>query len=404
MPNICIAGKNDIAVYGLRLAISMFGKENVTVCPNSTDHGKTTWQPSLRRYAKEFGVRMLNLSEAQNAENIIFLSLEFDQIIDPNKFRSKKLYNIHFSLLPAYKGVYTSAWPILNGEKKSGVTLHRIDSGIDTGEIISQISFDLSGSETARSLYIKYMSHSKELLNDYLLKLSKENFSSYPQSSSGSSYFSKKSIDYSNLKINLWATAESVSRQVRAFSFREFQTPHILGIPVCNPQILDERSFKKAGAIELIDDNLLEIDTIDYKLRLSRDRSYDIHAAVSQGDAKTLHQLCFDGLAIEGINFFNSSGWTPLMRAVFLGNMEMVKVLLRFGANVNLGNPNGTTALMYAKDYGETTGDFSVATILLDAGANVTLKDNFEKNIYDYINLKQQLTSINFFRKHDANI
>ena len=48
--------------------------------------------------------------------------------------------------------MYTSYWPIKNGEKKSGVTLHKIDSGIDTGDIISQLSFDID-EDTLFSLY-----------------------------------------------------------------------------------------------------------------------------------------------------------------------------------------------------------------------------------------------------------
>ena len=59
----------------------------------------------------------------------------------PKNFLNARLYNIHFSYLPAYKGMFTSALPIKNGEVDSGVTLHKIESGIDTGDIIDQIKF-----------------------------------------------------------------------------------------------------------------------------------------------------------------------------------------------------------------------------------------------------------------------
>ena len=59
------------------------------------------------------------------------------EIIKTKNFKSNKLFNLHFSLLPSYKGMHTSAFPILNGEKYSGVTIHKIDNGIDTGDIIA---------------------------------------------------------------------------------------------------------------------------------------------------------------------------------------------------------------------------------------------------------------------------
>ena len=74
---------------------------------------------------------------------IFFISLEFDKIINTSLFKTTNLFNIHFSLLPRYKGMYTSILPILNGDKISGVTLHKIDRGIDTGDIIDKCSFRL---------------------------------------------------------------------------------------------------------------------------------------------------------------------------------------------------------------------------------------------------------------------
>ena len=60
--------------------------------------------------------------------------------------------------------MYTSALPIINNELETGVTLHKIDSGIDTGDIIDQIKFKIENNFTARDLYFKYLFYSKELL------------------------------------------------------------------------------------------------------------------------------------------------------------------------------------------------------------------------------------------------
>ena len=404
MPIICIAGKNEIAINGLELAISLIGKNNVIACPNLSDDGVATWQPSLRRYANEWGVKVLELSDVQEIEEVIFLSLEFDRIVDPKKFKSNRLYNIHFSLLPSYKGVYTSAWPILNGEEYSGVTLHKIDSGIDTGEIISQISFELTYDETARTLYFKYMKYAQELLIKQISNLLTNNFFTVSQSSRKSTYYSKRSIDYQNLKINLNQTAESISREVRAFSFREFQIPKINGISVCNPQITSERSSNKPGVEISNTDEFIEINTIDFNLVLSKDGSFDIHEAVAKKDLNLLKRVCQNKTSCSGIDVFNRLGWTPLMVAVFSGDVMIVKCLLEHGANMRAVNPNGTTLLMYAKDHGEKTGDFSIASLLLDLGVDATVQDRFGKSVYDYVRLNNQFNALKFFGNYDGSI
>ncbi len=67
--------------------------------------------------------------------------------------------------------MYTSAIPILNGEEYSGVTLHRIDQGIDTGDIIAQRKIRLNERETCRSLYLKYISQAVSLMKEYVKTL-----------------------------------------------------------------------------------------------------------------------------------------------------------------------------------------------------------------------------------------
>ena len=125
---ICIAGKNSIATSALLHSIELFGGEKIVACPNPSDDGVSRWQPSLRRYAQEFGIKIVSLEELYEIKDLVFLSLEYEKLIRPEKFISTQLFNIHFSNLPSYRGMFTSAWPILNGERQSGVTLHKIDS------------------------------------------------------------------------------------------------------------------------------------------------------------------------------------------------------------------------------------------------------------------------------------
>ena len=160
---ICLGGKNEIGVFGLQLLLKKVNKENIRVVHNSDDPGYDTWQPSLIKFARQNNIDIISIEDFYNYDDIIFISLEFYKIIVPSRFSNSALYNIHFSNLPSYKGMYTSALPILNNEKEAGVTFHKIDAGIDTGEIIDQIIFPISNKDTARNLYFKYLSYSKKL-------------------------------------------------------------------------------------------------------------------------------------------------------------------------------------------------------------------------------------------------
>lgn len=63
--------------------------------------------------------------------------------------------NLHFGLLPEYRGVNGIRWALLNGEPTTGVTLHYMDAGIDTGDIIARVSFPIEPTDDIRSLMIK---------------------------------------------------------------------------------------------------------------------------------------------------------------------------------------------------------------------------------------------------------
>ena len=392
---VCIAGKNQIAIDALRFALSKMPQELVVACPNDHDDGRSGWQPSLRRYATELGVPIITLEEAANESDLLFISLEVNRIIRPKRFRSRRLFNIHFSKLPAYKGVYTSAWPILNGEEESGVTLHRIDAGIDTGEIVAQRCFNLAPDETARSLYFKYLKEGYELFRDQFDDLVADTISSQPQPANGSTYYSKSSINYSALTVDLNQTACTLDRQVRAFSFREFQQPTIHGVRVATATSTSARSRKRPGSLLEQSKDGITIATVDYDVWLAGDRSLELIELVNGGDAVSSAELV--GLK-SFVEITDRNGWTPLMMASFKGDVATCEALINLGADVNNGNCNGTTALMFAKEHAEITGDFSVCNLLLDQGADLQIADHFGNSIIDYCEMRKQSRAGEYFR------
>ena len=61
-------------------------------------------------------------------------------------------YNVHASLLPAYRGPAPVRWAIMNGEERTGITIFRMDEGTDTGDLLAAASLEIGRNETAGML------------------------------------------------------------------------------------------------------------------------------------------------------------------------------------------------------------------------------------------------------------
>lgn len=347
---LCIAGKNDIAVEGLLESIRLrkkYGFEIGVVC-NKTETGKNNWQRSLRWSAQKYNIREYSLEDLYSMEDLVFISLEYDRIIIPERFKSKKLFNIHFSFLPMYKGMYTSVIPLLFNEKYSGVTLHFIDSGIDTGRIIAQKKIEIASTDTGRDLYFKYIDNSIVLFKENIEKLvNGQCIESYEQPIQNASYFSKNYLDFSNIKIDLNQVSINIYNQLRAFNFREYQLPVVFGRKVISCKLTNVRSRAKVGTVLNENEAGCIIATVDYNLILYWDRFDELMEACRIGDLGTVYKICS---VKEHINQVGKNGWTPLIVATYFGHYNIVQELLTIGGNIYAVNYNGTNLLMYAKD------------------------------------------------------
>tara|TARA_Y100001935_G_C17275988_1_gene494699 strand:+ start:611 stop:1432 length:822 start_codon:yes stop_codon:yes gene_type:complete len=241
---ICIAGKNSIAVNATKhiLDSNIIDRSDILSINNSDDVGVDSWQPSFLKFSNEQNLKVVSLDDLYSIDNLIFFSLEYNKIIKPNLFNnSTSLFNIHFSFLPAYKGMFTSAHPILNGEKFSGVTLHEMDKGIDTGNIIDQIKFEIDINDTARDLYNNYLKYSLEIFKRNINDLIANNYKSTNQTAIDSSYFSMNSINYHQLSIDFKKTSFEIHNQIRAYIFKEYQLPLINGYEIKKSKLTNDK-------------------------------------------------------------------------------------------------------------------------------------------------------------------
>lgn len=91
-------------------------------------------------------------------------------------------WGIHASLLPDYAGGAPLVWAIINGEKKAGVTLFRMESGVDDGDIISQVEFPILDVDTIKEVYQKATISSKQILSEVLDETFKVKFTKQDKS------------------------------------------------------------------------------------------------------------------------------------------------------------------------------------------------------------------------------
>lgn len=85
----------------------------------------------------------------------------------PKKIRELARYGawgIHASLLPRYAGGAPLVWAIINGEKETGVSLFRLDDGVDDGDIIAQQAFPIAEDDSIKEVYAKATEASKKIL------------------------------------------------------------------------------------------------------------------------------------------------------------------------------------------------------------------------------------------------
>lgn len=79
--------------------------------------------------------------------------------------------NVHASLLPKYRGAAPIQWAVIDGEPETGVTIMRMDEGLDTGDMISKVTVPVSADETGGSLFDKLSEAGAKLLVETLPSL-----------------------------------------------------------------------------------------------------------------------------------------------------------------------------------------------------------------------------------------
>ena len=114
----------------------------------------------------------------------------YDRILSQKIISTAKYgaFNVHPGHLPKYRGPFPTAWAILNGEDLFGITIHYMDSSIDTGDIIFQKTHNILPDETGFELYNHSMRLSAELYAEKLEDILCGNYEPNKQTRYGTYY------------------------------------------------------------------------------------------------------------------------------------------------------------------------------------------------------------------------
>ncbi len=149
------------------------------------------------------------------APEFIF-SLYYRQMVGPAilDIPSRGCLNLHGSLLPKYRGRCPVNWVLVNGERKTGVTLHHMTPKPDNGDIVGWRQVEISENETALTLHQKLNAAAGRLLDELLPPLKQGTAPRLPQDHRRATYYGGRTP--ADGEIDWRRDAETVRNLVRA--------------------------------------------------------------------------------------------------------------------------------------------------------------------------------------------
>jgi len=148
----------------------------------------------------------------------LMLVVAYGLLITPEILLKPKLgcINIHTSLLPRWRGAAPIQRAIEAGDKETGITIMRMDSGFDTGPILEQITCPIYNQDTGGDLHDRLAKISADYINTALTKIANKESNTIKQDDSKATYANK--ITKQEAKIDWTKPAIELERKVRAFN------------------------------------------------------------------------------------------------------------------------------------------------------------------------------------------
>lgn len=220
-------GTPDFSVGTLE-AVAAAGHEIagvVTQPDKQRGRGKQVQPTPVKEAALRLGLPVFQPARVRDPEFIaqlkelnpeVIVVVAFGQII-PQAILDLPKYgciNVHASLLPAYRGAAPIQWAVINGEAESGVTIMRMDAGLDTGDMLTKTVVPLAADETAGTLFDKLSEAGAGLLVKTLKGLEEGTVVPEKQPADSTTEYARM-IKKEDGKIDWTENAEDIERLIR---------------------------------------------------------------------------------------------------------------------------------------------------------------------------------------------
>lgn len=221
--NILFMGGHELGAKTLEHLIN----NNVNVVGVVVSKNDNDWYRGVDEVSDKFN---LNLYEEKNINDQNFLNkikslnldlivcVNFDQILKKDIINLPNIgcINTHASLLPKYRGRAPLNWAMINGEKYSGVTVHFIDEGIDTGDIILQEKIKIDEDDYICDLLNKVKNIYPKIVLDSIKSLECNNLNLIKPDLSKGFYVNKRNKD--DGKIDFSKPSKDIMNFIKAIS------------------------------------------------------------------------------------------------------------------------------------------------------------------------------------------
>ncbi|MBN1449808.1 MAG: methionyl-tRNA formyltransferase [Anaerolineales bacterium] len=225
---IVFMGSPDFSLSSLHaLAEGYYVVGVVTQPDRAAGRGRELKPPPVKTLAQKLGIPVIQPEKLRQPEALeqlrawspdVIVVAAFGQILrqDVLDLPPFGCINVHASLLPRWRGAAPINAAILHGDEETGITIMKMDAGLDTGPILSQRAVRIQPDETAGSLFDKLSTLGAALLLDTLPGYLAGEIQTRPQPEEGSTYapMLKKEdglLDFSH-------PARELERKVRAFN------------------------------------------------------------------------------------------------------------------------------------------------------------------------------------------
>jgi methionyl-tRNA formyltransferase len=198
----------------------------VTQPPRPRGRGRGIEPTPVEARAREAGIRVLSPRKPRGEEFLdelralapdIFVVAAYGEILPPEVLAlpPRGAINVHASLLPDYRGAAPVARAILDGRAETGVTIMRMDEGLDTGPMLLSASIPIVADETAGTLTARLATLGAGLLVAALDRLALGSLPETEQDTAAASYAPKVTAAEGSLD---WTRPDAeLERAVRAF-------------------------------------------------------------------------------------------------------------------------------------------------------------------------------------------